>query len=329
MSDAILEVRDLTMSFGGSKGGWLSKPAKGFVAVDAVSFDVKRGETFGIVGESGSGKTTLGRCILRVLDPSDGSIRFRPQSGAEVELADAPIDQLRQVWRKLRMIFQDPQASLNPRLRVIDIVGQALQKSEGLKGKELAERVGDLLENVGLRKEFMQRYPNAFSGGQRQRLGIARALSTGPELVVADEAVSALDVSIQAQTLNLLQDLQQEFSLTFLFIAHDLAVVEHICDRVAVMYRGQFVEVADTETLFRNPQHPYTRALLQAVPVADPRQRRRKAGAGAEPVDVTAPMRGCRFAPRCPHATDLCRSTRPPARNISGADVLCHYAGEI
>lgn len=329
MSDAILEVRDLTMSFGGSKGGWLSKPAKGFVAVDAVSFDVKRGETFGIVGESGSGKTTLGRCILRVLDPSDGSIRFRPQSGAEMELADASIDQLRQVWRKLRMIFQDPQASLNPRLRVIDIVGQALQKSEGLKGKELAERVGDLLENVGLRKEFMQRYPNAFSGGQRQRLGIARALSTGPELVVADEAVSALDVSIQAQTLNLLQDLQQEFSLTFLFIAHDLAVVEHICDRVAVMYRGQFVEVADTETLFRNPQHPYTRALLQAVPVADPRQRRRKAGAGAEPVDVTAPLRGCSFAPRCPHATDLCRSTRPPARNIGGSDVLCHYAGEV
>ncbi|SNS60904.1 ABC transporter ATP-binding protein [Antarctobacter heliothermus] len=329
MTDSILEVRDLTMSFGGNKGGWLSKPAKGFVAVDAVSFDVRRGETFGIVGESGSGKTTLGRCILRVLDPSDGSIRFRPQSGQEVDLADAPIEQLRQVWRKLRMIFQDPQASLNPRLRVIDIVGQALQKSEGLRGKALAERVGTLLENVGLRHEFMHRYPNAFSGGQRQRLGIARALSTHPELVVADEAVSALDVSIQAQTLNLLQDLQQEFSLTFVFIAHDLAVVEHICDRVAVMYRGQFVEVADTATLFRAPQHPYTRALLQAVPVADPRQRRRKAGAGAEPVDVTASTTGCRFAPRCPHATDLCRATRPPVRNIGGADVLCHFAGEI
>ncbi|WP_323764416.1 ABC transporter ATP-binding protein [Marinovum sp.] len=328
MSEAILEVKDLTMSFGDTKGGWFSKPMQGFVAVDAVSFEVRRGETFGIVGESGSGKTTLGRCILRVLDPSSGSIRFLPKEGGAVELAGAPIDQLRQVWRKVRMIFQDPQASLNPRLRVIDVVGQALQKTEGLKGKALADRVAGLLENVGLRKEFMHRYPNAFSGGQRQRLGIARALSTHPELVVADEAVSALDVSIQAQTLNLLQDLQEEFALTFLFIAHDLAVVEHICDRVAVMYRGQFVEVADTKTLFENPQHPYTRALLQAVPVADPRQRGRRRGK-AEPVDVGAAPKGCRFSTRCPHATDLCRQTRPPARRIGGADVLCHYAGEI
>ena len=328
MSEAILEVKDLTMTFGSTKGGWFSKPLQGFVAVDDVSFDVRRGETFGIVGESGSGKTTLGRCILRVLDPSSGSILFRPRDRVEVELVTAPLDQMRQVWRKLRMIFQDPQASLNPRLRVIDVVGQALQKSEGLKGRALAARVGELLENVGLRKEFMHRYPNAFSGGQRQRLGIARALSTSPELVVADEAVSALDVSIQAQTLNLLQDLQSEFDLTFLFIAHDLAVVEHICDRVAVMYRGQFVEVADTGTLFASPQHPYTRALLQAVPVADPRERRRRSGA-AEPVDVGVPPKGCQFSPRCPHATDLCRDTRPPARSIHGAEVLCHYAGEI
>uniref|UniRef100_UPI002B27BD8C ABC transporter ATP-binding protein n=1 Tax=Antarctobacter sp. TaxID=1872577 RepID=UPI002B27BD8C len=299
-----------------------------FRSVDSVSFDVMRGETFGIVGESGSGKTTLGRCILRVHDPSSGSMKFSPKDGDTVELADATSDSLRQVWRKLRMIFQDPQASLNPRLRVIDVVGQALQKSEGLKGRALADRVGDLLENVGLRREFLHRYPNAFSGGQRQRLGIARALSTHPELVVADEAVSALDVSIQAQTLNLLQDLQTEFALTFVFIAHDLAVVEHICDRVAVMYRGQFVEVADTATLFSAPQHPYTRALMQAVPVADPRKRRRGAGAG-EPVDVGAVGKGCRFAPRCPHATDLCHATRPPVKKVSGADVLCHYAGDI
>lgn len=328
MSEAILEVTGLTMQFGGTEGGFLSKPQAGFVAVDSVSFEVRRGETFGIVGESGSGKTTLGRCILRVLDPSSGSIRFLPKDGGEVELATAPLDQLRQVWRKVRMIFQDPQASLNPRLRVIDVVGQALQKSEGLKGKALGERVGTLLESVGLRREFMHRYPNAFSGGQRQRLGIARALSTHPELVVADEAVSALDVSIQAQTLNLLQDLQEEFALTFLFIAHDLAVVEHICDRVAVMYRGQFVEVADTRTLFSAPQHPYTRELLAAVPVADPRQRGRRKGR-AEPVDVGVPPKGCRFSPRCPHATDLCRQTRPPVGNVGGADVLCHYAGEI
>ncbi|KUF10150.1 ABC transporter ATP-binding protein [Pseudoponticoccus marisrubri] len=329
MPDAILQVRDLTMTFGASAGGLLSKPAPGFVAVDTVSFDVRRGETFGIVGESGSGKTTLGRCIMRVLDPSGGSIRFQPREGDPVELADAPPPQLRSVWRKLRMVFQDPQASLNPRLRVIDVVGQSLQKSEGLKGKALADRVGGLLEAVGLRPEFMQRYPNAFSGGQRQRLGIARALATNPELVVADEAVSALDVSIQAQTLNLLQDLQEEFALTYLFIAHDLAVVEHICDRVAVMYRGQFVEVADTDTLFRTPRHPYTRALLEAVPVADPRKRRRGAGTAGEPVDTGATPQGCRFSPRCPHATDLCRQTRPPARRVEGADVLCHYAGEI
>ncbi|MEV8468325.1 ABC transporter ATP-binding protein [Fluviibacterium sp. DFM31] len=328
MSEAILQVRDLTMTFGGGKRGPLSKRTAGFVAVDDVSFDVRRGETFGIVGESGSGKTTLGRCILRVLDPSAGSIRFHPQSETPVELVGAPTAQLRKVWRKLRMVFQDPQASLNPRLRVIDIVGQALQKSEGLKGKALADRVGTLLENVGLRREFLHRYPNAFSGGQRQRLGIARALSTGPELVVADEAVSALDVSIQAQTLNLLQDLQEEFSLTFLFIAHDLAVVEHICDRVAVMYRGQFVEVADTDTLFRAPQHPYTRALLQAVPVADPRARRKRSDL-SEPVDIGAGSGGCNFAPRCPHATDLCRATRPPTRTVAGADVRCHFAGDI
>ncbi len=277
MSDVILEVRDLTMEFGGSAGGLFSKRSEGVKAVDAVSFSVRRGETFGIVGESGSGKTTLGRCILRVLDPTGGSIRFRPKEADEVELAGAPVAELRQVWRKLRMIFQDPQSSLNPRLRVIDIVGQALQKSEGLKGKALSDRVGALLESVGLRPEFMLRYPNAFSGGQRQRLGIARALSTGPELVVADEAVSALDVSIQAQTLNLLQDLQEEFDLTYIFIAHDLAVVEHICDRVAVMHRGRFVEVADTKTLFANPQHPYTQALLEAVPVADPRMRGKRA----------------------------------------------------
>lgn len=328
MTQAILQVKDLTVTFGTTKGGWFSKPRQGFVAVDAVSFDLNRGETFGVVGESGSGKTTLGRTILRVLDPSSGSIRFLPRDGGEIELATAPLDQLRQVWRKVRMIFQDPQASLNPRLRVIDLVGQALQKNEGLKGKALSDRVGTLLENVGLSREFLHRYPNAFSGGQRQRLGIARALSTSPELVVADEAVSALDVSIQAQTLNLLQDLQEEFALTFLFIAHDLAVVEHICDRVAVMYRGQFVEVASTETLFRAPQHPYTRALLDAVPVADPRQRGRKSGKSVA-VDVGVPPKGCRFSTRCPHATDLCRQTRPPVRKVGGADVLCHYAGEI
>ena len=328
MTDTILEVRDLTMEFDSNAGGLFSRATSGVKAVDQVSFSVRRGETFGIVGESGSGKTTLGRCILRILAPTDGSITFSASGAAPVELVSAPIEQLRRVWRSLRMIFQDPQSSLNPRLRVIEIVGQALRKNEGLKGKALSERVGQLLENVGLRREFMQRYPNAFSGGQRQRLGIARALSTNPELVVADEAVSALDVSIQAQTLNLLQDLQEKYELTFIFIAHDLAVVEHVCDRVAVMHQGQFVEVADTTNLFEKPQHPYTRMLLDAVPVPNPRLRSKRIRL-AEPADIDVPMAGCRFSNRCTHATDLCRNTVPPIKHVEGAAILCHFAGEV
>lgn len=328
MSDTILKIEALTMEFGGESGGLFSRRKSGIKAVDDVSFAVARGETFGIVGESGSGKTTLGRCILRVLEPTAGSIEFSMKKDEPVELVGASVDQLRQVWRELRMIFQDPQSSLNPRLRVIDIVGQALQKADGLKGKALSDSVGQLLESVGLRPEFMQRYPNAFSGGQRQRLGIARALATGPQLVVADEAVSALDVSIQAQTLNLLQDLQEEFELTFIFIAHDLAVVEHICDRIAVMHRGKLVEIASTKNLFENPKHPYTRALLEAVPVPDPRRRVKRVKSTAT-VDIDSPIMGCQFSHRCRHATDLCRSTVPPTRHVHGAEVLCHYAGEI
>lgn len=328
MSDVILDVKDLSMEFGGEKRGLFSKKTEKMKAVDGVSFSVKRGETFGIVGESGSGKTTLGRCILRILAPSAGSITFSRNNLDTVELVGASVDELRDVWRSLRMIFQDPQSSLNPRLRVIDIVGQVIRKTEGIKGQALSDRVGHLLESVGLRREFMQRYPNAFSGGQRQRLGIARALATNPELVVADEAVSALDVSIQAQTLNLLQDLQEQFALTFIFIAHDLAVVEHICDRVAVMYRGQFVEVAETTNLFKQPKHPYTRSLLEAVPVANPRLRKKRIRL-AETADLNVPVSGCRFSPRCAHATDLCRTEQPPRKQIQGADILCHYAGDI
>lgn len=327
MTDAILQVRGLDMYFP-SGGGAFAKKSAVVRAVDNASFDVMRGETFGIVGESGSGKTTLGRCIMRILDPTAGQVVFRAKSGDETDLTAADKADLRRIWRLMRMVFQDPQSSLNPRLRVIDLIGQSLQVSEGLKGAALADRVSALLEQVGLRPEFLMRYPNAFSGGQRQRLGIARALATNPELIIADEAVSALDVSIQAQTLNLLQDLQEDFDLTYIFIAHDLAVVEHFCDRVAVMYLGQIVELATTQTLFRTPRHPYTRALLASVPVPDPRKRSLRKSVSALG-ELTRHGSGCRFAGRCPNTTDLCRTKEPPRREVGGASVLCHYAGEI
>ena len=327
MADNILEIRDLQMHFpiGGS---FFSKSTDVVKAVDRVSFDVKRGETFGIVGESGSGKTTLGRCIIRVLNPTGGSIKMSRQGRPKDELVGADRRLLSEIWRDMRMVFQDPQSSLNPRLRVMELVGQCLRKSEGLSGQALADRVGGLLEQVGLQREFLMRYPNAFSGGQRQRLGIARALATKPEVVIADEAVSALDVSIQAQTLNLMQDLQEEFDLTYIFIAHDLAVVEHICDRIAVMYLGQIVELADRDALFSNPMHPYTRALLSAVPIPDPRERK-KTSRRMSLSDGAVAREGCKFATRCPHVTDLCRKTAPSSKHINGSEVLCHFAEEI
>nr|WP_319385047.1 oligopeptide/dipeptide ABC transporter ATP-binding protein [uncultured Roseibium sp.] len=327
MSETVLKVRDLDMHFP-IGGGFFGKPTSTVKAVDKVSFDVRRRETFGIVGESGSGKTTLGRCIMRVLTPSAGSIVLKRNEKPESDLCQADKTVLRDVWKDMRMVFQDPQSSLNPRLRVIELIGQSLRKSEGLSGQALSDRVAQLLRQVGLRPEFLMRYPNAFSGGQRQRLGIARALATSPEVIIADEAVSALDVSIQAQILNLMQDLQEQFDLTYVFIAHDLAVVEHFCDRIAVMYLGQIVELADTETLFRSPKHPYTRTLLDAVPIPDPRLRRKRARA-AKLADGSQAGAGCRFAARCAHATDLCRSTVPPRKEVGGADVLCHFAGEI
>ncbi|UWQ19926.1 ABC transporter ATP-binding protein [Jannaschia sp. M317] len=325
MSENILTVRNLDMGFP-TGGGFFGKPTGIVRAVDDVSFTVKRGETFGVVGESGSGKTTLGRCIMRILEPSGGSIQFEREDGNAIELVDGDKAKLQTFWRDVRMVFQDPQSSLNPRLPIIEIVGQALRKS-GTPNDQIADTVRDLLAKVGLRPEMLHRYPGAFSGGQRQRIGIARALATNPDLVIADEAVSALDVSIQAQTLNLLQDLQEAFDLTYVFIAHDLAVVEHIADRVAVMYLGQIVELADCDTLFADPRHPYTRALLSAVPVADPRKRKPR---GSVPKgEISWTNRGCKFASRCPHATDLCRETRPPVKQVGGADVLCHYAGEV
>jgi len=328
MTDIILSVRYLDMHFPTSSG-FFGKTKSTVRAVDNVSLDVRRGSTFGIVGESGSGKTTLGRCIMRILKPGRGSIHFTGSDGRDLDLTGADGAELRSVWRDIRMIFQDPQSSLNPRLPVVEIVGQSLRKAEKLGGRELSDRVAALLRQVGLRPEMMQRYPDAFSGGQRQRIGIARALATNPQLIVADEAVSALDVSIQAQTLNLMQDLQEQYALTYIFIAHDLAVVEHICDTVAVMYLGQIVELADKGELFNNPKHPYTRALLSAVPVPDPRARETRKRVRLPPREDAVVASACRFAPRCPHATDLCRTQAPPSRQVGGADVLCHYAGEV
>lgn len=327
MSETILNVDGLNMHFP-LGGGFFGRSYDVVRAVDSVSFNVKRRETFGIVGESGSGKTTLGRCLMRVLTPSSGRMVLYRRNRPETDLAGCGKAELRDVWKDMRMVFQDPQASLNPRLRVLDIVGQSLQKTEGLRGRELADRVSGLLHKVGLRPEFLMRYPNAFSGGQRQRLGIARALATNPELIIADEAVSALDVSIQAQILNLMQDLQDQYDLTYIFIAHDLAVVEHICDRIAVMYLGQIVELADRQELFSNPKHPYTRALLAAVPVPDPRRRHHKVQHVKAPAGAITGS-GCRFAARCPHAADICRNSAPPVCRVNGADVLCHFAGEL
>ncbi|WP_299926241.1 ABC transporter ATP-binding protein [uncultured Pelagimonas sp.] len=322
MADPVLKVRNLDMHFpiGGS---FFGKQTDVVRAVDKISFDVFRGESFGIVGESGSGKTTLGRCIMRTLDPSAGSIKLTTKTRPEAELIGASRAEMTAIWRDMRMVFQDPQSSLNPRLRVLDLVGQALQKSEGLKGQALADRVGDLLEQVGLQRAFLMRYPNAFSGGQRQRLGIARALATKPEIVIADEAVSALDVSIQAQTLNLMQDLQEDYDLTYIFIAHDLAVVEHFCDRVAVMYLGQIVELADRDTLFRAPKHPYTKALLDAVPRPVPKARSAKRVAPIGKVSDRVST-GCKFAPRCPLAQDVCWSSEPSTLTLGSSQLKCH-----
>lgn len=331
MTDIILNVCALSMHFN-ARRQFAVKNSEPVKAVDNVTFEVFRGETFGVVGESGSGKTTLGRCIMRVLKPNAGTIEYTGNGQPPVELVGSSDAVMREIWRDIRMIFQDPQSSLNPRLPVIEIVGQALRKSENLSGRELADRVSILLQQVGLRSDIMHRYPGAFSGGQRQRLGIARALATNPQLVIADEAVSALDVSIQAQTLNLLQDLQEKFRLTYIFIAHDLAVVEHICDRVAVMYRGQIVELASTDTLFRNPMHPYTRELLSAVPVADPRNRRKRKTQNVTSEIHTSAVdihTGCGFAQRCLHATDWCRTQVPESTQLNGTQVLCHFAGDI
>jgi peptide/nickel transport system ATP-binding protein len=322
---ALLEVRDLRMHFPIKRGERIR-------AVDGVSFFVLPGETLGLVGESGCGKTTTGRCILRAYDPTAGEILYRRPDGSVVDLARLERRQLRPFHREIRMIFQDPYSSLNPRMPVLDIVGEPLKVNRIATGRALEERVAQLLRQVGLRPEYMRRYPHAFSGGERQRIGIARALALDPRLVVADEAVSALDVSVRAQILNLLQDLQRELGLTYIFVAHDLSVVEYICDRVAVMYVGKLVEVAETEDLFLRPLHPYTEALLSAVPVPDPRLRgtRERMVLKGEVADPSNPPGGCYFHPRCAYAQERCQTEEPALRQITpGRFAACHFAEEL
>lgn len=325
----LLEVRDLKKHFP-IKQGFLSKTVGHVKAVDGVSFYVREGETLGLVGESGSGKTTTGRMILRAHDPTSGEIWFRDQDMGRVNIADLGQRQLKRLRRNVQMIFQDPHSSLNPRMTLLEIVGEPLLVNGVARGKALTNRVAELLQVVGLRPQYMSRYPHAFSGGQRQRIGIARALALNPQLVVCDEPVSALDVSIQAQILNLLQDLQQQFGLTYLFVAHDLSVVEHISDRVAVMYVGQLVEHATTDELYANPKHPYTEALLSAVPKPDPRIRTEPMVLPGEIADPANPPSGCYFHPRCRYAQDVCKTEHPPLRKVGPEHwAACHFAEEL
>lgn len=325
----ILQVRDLQKLFPIRKGFW--RRTVGHVrAVDGVSFDIYQGETLGLVGESGCGKTTTARCILRAIEPTRGQILFRTQSSTTVDMLQMRPAELRALRREMQMIFQDPFTSLNPRMTLLDIVGEPLLVHGVKNRREREERVAELLRLVGLRPEYMRRFPHAFSGGERQRIGIARALALHPRLVIADEPVSALDVSVQAQILNLLLDLQAELSLTYLFVAHDLSVVKHISNRVAVMYVGRMAELATTEQLFTTPQHPYTAALLSAVPEPDPRRRSQRVVLQGEVANPTDPPSGCYFHPRCPYAVEVCRTQTPAWDEVApGHFVSCHRAKEL
>ncbi len=311
IGDTLLDVRDLRKYFP-IRGGIFSRVVANVKAVQDISFNVKSGEVIGLVGESGSGKTTAGRAILRLIEPTSGEVIFNG-----VDITKLSKGEMRRYRREMQIIFQDPFASLNPRMTVGDIIGEALQIHNLAKGRQKEERVADLLERVGLSTTHMRRYPHEFSGGQRQRIGIAGALAVDPKFIVADEPVSALDVSIQAQVVNLLQDLKEELGLTLLFIAHDLGVVEYIADRVIVMYLGKVMEIAPAKKLYRNPAHPYTEALMSAVPIPDPTIKRDRVILQGDIPSPINPPSGCVFRTRCPIAIDDCAKVDPPLEEIS------------
>jgi peptide/nickel transport system ATP-binding protein len=325
----LLDVKNLRKFFP-IRRGVLQRVVGHVRAVDDVSFYIHQGETLSLVGESGCGKTTTARCILRALDPTQGTVLFRAEDGNVMDVAALEKSQLQPLRRQMQMIFQDPFSSLNPRMTLLDIVGEPLLVHGEKDAKKRADRVAELLRLVGLRPEYMRRFPHAFSGGQRQRIGIARALALNPRLVVADEPVSALDVSVQAQILNLMLELQEKLGLTYLFVAHDLSVVKHISERVAVMYVGRIVEMAPTKELFYQPRHPYTEALMSAVPKPDPRLRSERIVLQGEVADPANPPPGCYFHPRCRYATDICKEETPVLQEITPQHlVACHRAREV
>ncbi|MDG5787210.1 ATP-binding cassette domain-containing protein [Evansella sp. AB-P1] len=325
----LLEVESFQKNFP-IKKGFFKRVVGQVRAVDDVNLKIYEGETFGLVGESGCGKTTLGRCLLRAVEPSNGAARFKRRDGEIVDITELDRHELRNIRKDIQMIFQDPYSSLNPRMTVLNIVGEPLTCYNIARGQKLEKRVKELMELVGLNSKHLERYPHAFSGGQRQRIGIARALALDPKLIVCDEAVSALDVSVQAQILNLLKQLQHQLNLSYLFISHDLGVIEHISDRVGVMYVGKMVEMTTTENLFANPKHPYTEALLSAKPIADPRVKKERIILKGEVANPANPPSGCYFHPRCKYAEDRCKVDTPELREVApGHFAACHFVEEL